>query len=182
MAEKLTNDLKEKIRLEFLEGEVLADGTKKDISIDALVKKYGVARATLFRTADRENWQEERIKFRSEYREKLSKQRMGESLKEAEKLDKTCLTLTNAFLARIIRQLRTTQEAEGADPLNPERLRQLTAAALNAQKLGKLALGEPQEITKVDADISIPDAFAEVIRGLDEIAASRAQEFSPTLQ
>jgi len=53
---------------------------------------------------------------------------------------------------------------------------------MNAQKIGKLALGQAQEISKVSADISNPEAFREVMEQLDEIAEARSSRYKHTVQ
>lgn len=185
MAVKLTNDLAQKIFLEFCEGELQEDGSRVSISLDALVRKYGVARATLYRRADKENWQQRQMEFISKAREKLTNIRVNDLVKEAEKLDRASLTIANAFLNRIVSKLARAQENERngiEDTLTAGQLQSLTSAALNAQKIGKLALGEAQEISKVNADVSVPDSFRTVIGHLEEIRKARAESHNATIQ
>jgi hypothetical protein len=66
--------------------------------------------------------------------------------------------------------------------LQTETLRELSQIAINAQKIGKLALGQAQEISKVSADISSPEAFREVMEQLDEIAEARSSRYKHTVQ
>jgi hypothetical protein len=56
-----------------------------------------------------------------------------------------------------------------------QELQAASHVAQNAQKLGKLALGEAQEISKVSADVSNPEAFHRVMEQLDELANARSQ-------
>jgi len=61
-------------------------------------------------------------------------------------------------------------------------LRELSQVAINAQKLGKLALGQAQEISKVSADVSNPETFREVMEQLDEVANARSSSHDHTVQ
>ena len=68
------------------------------------------------------------------------------------------------MLRSVARKLQKSINEEKDNPkaqLKPEHLRELSQVAINAQKIGKLALGQVQEISKVSADISNPEAFKE---------------------
>lgn len=54
-------------------------------------------------------------------------------------------------------------------------VQQLGNAALQAQKLGKLALGESTENMKLNAEISDTDAFREAMELLDEVARAKSE-------
>ena len=60
---KLTETLKSKIKLEFIQGVELDTGDRKVFTIDELIKSHNVASATLYRTARRENWKALREQF-----------------------------------------------------------------------------------------------------------------------
>ena len=85
----------------------------------------------------------------------------------------------------ILRKLQQAITAEQADPeqtVEPVMLRELSQVAINAQKLGKLALGQAQEISKVSADVSNPETFREVMEQLDEVANARSSSHDHTVQ
>ena len=185
MSVKLTETLAAEIFIEYCQGELQEDGSRVSVSLEHLVKKHGVARATLFRRADKEDWKQKRIEFVSKARQKLADIRANDLVAEAEKLDKASILLANGFLNRIIQKLRRAQadeEGTGNDYLTAGQLQSLTSAALNAQKIGKLALGEAQEISKVNADVTVPDSFRTVIGHLDELRKQRAESHNPTIQ
>jgi hypothetical protein len=77
-------------------------------------------------------------------------------------------------------------EQERADPnnvgLSAAELRELSTVAANAQKIGKLALGEAQEISKVSADVSAPESYFALLEELDELANRKASAGKHTLQ
>ena len=45
---KLTQDLKEKIRIDFVQGIDEENGQRKSFTLDELIKKYNVAKSTLY--------------------------------------------------------------------------------------------------------------------------------------
>lgn len=184
MATKLTEELARNLLLEYCEGEVQQDGSRMSISLDHLVKKHGVARATLFRRADREKWNEQRNEFLAQARNDIKENRRRDLVVAANNLDKASLAISTALLNRVANKLQRAQaeDANGNDTLTASQIQTLAAAALSAQKMGKLALGEASEITKVNADVSVPDSFRKVMSDLHELRASRAERFSPTIQ
>ena len=185
MPQKLTQDLSQKIMLEFCEGELKEDGSRVTISLDKLIKKYDVAKATLYRRASKEGWNDKRTEFLTRTREAIQSNRIKDMAAEAGKLDRASLRIAQGFLGRVATQLMRAQQVEdaGGDALfTPEQLRSLSATAMNAQKIGKLALGEASEIQKVNADVTVPDSFRRVMSDLHELRAARAETFSKTVQ
>jgi|TARA_R100000149_G_scaffold382_2_gene131 hypothetical protein len=184
MPQKLTESKAQEILLEFLEGELQPDGTRTTVSLDSLYKKHDVARATLYRRAEKEDWQKQRLNFVSRAREQIKQNRSDELVAEAGKLDKASLRISQAFLGRVANKLMQDQanEEAGAETLSPEHLRALSAAAMNAQKIGKLALGEASEIRQVNADVTTPDSFKRALEYLRGAREQRAEGFSPTIQ
>ena len=89
------------------------------------------------------------------------------------------------MLRSVARKLQKSINEEKDNPkaqLKPEHLRELSQVAINAQKIGKLALGQVQEISKVSADISNPEAFKEVLEQLDEVAEKRSSRYKHSVQ
>lgn len=184
MPNKLTEQLSSKILLEYCEGELLEDGSRQTISLDKLVTKYGVARATLFRRAEKEDWNQQRIEFYAKARKEIKQNRIKDIVAEAGKLDKASLAIANGLLSRVANKLSQAQaeDRNDRDILSAEQIRALANTALTAQKIGKLALGEASEITKVNADVTVPDSFRRVMSDLHAVRESRAERFSPTVQ
>lgn len=170
--------------MEFCEGELKDDGSRVQTSLEKLTRKHNVAKATLYRRAAKENWQDERTKFLSKAREQIAQNRIKDIVAEAGKLDRASLRIAQGFLGRVATKLMQAQQVEdaGGELFTPEQLRSLSAAALNAQKIGKLALGEANEIQKVNADVTVPDSFRQVMSDLHELRAARAETFNKTLQ
>jgi|TARA_R100000455_G_scaffold13833_1_gene6253 hypothetical protein len=184
MAKKLTEELSRTILMEYCEGELQDDGSRLTISLDKLVTKYGVARATLFRRADKEDWSGQRTAFLAKARQNIQDNRIKDIVAEAGKLDRASLAIASGLLGRVANKLRQAQaeDQNGRDILSAEQIRALANTALTAQKIGKLALGEASEITKVNADVTVPDSFRQVMSELHAVRESRAERFSPTIQ
>lgn len=186
MPEKITDALSSAMREEFIFGYTDATGVRVYPSIDSLVKKHNVARATLYRHVEKENWQGQKNQIQTEIEQKLDDERVTKLLKEGKKLDDTALAIAQGMLTSVGRKLQKGFQDEQNNPVDgglaETLLRDLSQTAINAQKLGKLALGQAQEISKVSADVSSPEAFREIMEQLDEIAESRSSSHNHSLQ
>ena len=185
MSEKLTEHLKIAIRDEFVHGFTDEQGTRQYPTIEALVKKHNVSRSTLYSYSSDENWQSQKNKVQTEIQTSIDDNRIKRIVSDSKRLDDTAIQIAQAMLARVGQKLQRAQKDEKVDPNKPVKpfveamtIQELQAAshvAQNAQKLGKLALGEAQEISKVSADVSNPEAFHRVMEQLDELANARSQ-------
>ena len=181
MAEKITDSLLKQMRDEFVFGYL--DNAEKRVfpSIDMLVKRHNVPRATLYRYSAKNGWQTEKNRVQSEIEQQLDAQRIEKLVNDGKKLDDNCLTIAQSMLGSVGRKLQNAYNAEQQDAnstIQGVLLRELSQVAINAQKLGKLALGQAQEISKVSADVSNPEAFRAVMEQLDEIAEARSRQVS----
>ena len=104
---------------------------------------------------------------------------------ESKRLDDSSIQIAQAMLGRVGRKLQKAFQDEQNNPnveaLSLQDLREASHVAQNAQRLGKLALGQAQEISKVSADVSNPEAFHRVMEQLDELAFARSQGGSKPL-
>ena len=57
MTKKLTPELRQVIRDEFVHGYTNEEGQRLFPTVDVLVKRHDVARATLYRWVEKEDWQ-----------------------------------------------------------------------------------------------------------------------------
>ena len=191
MSEKLTEHLKIAIRDEFVHGFTDEQGTRQYPTVEALVKKHNVSRSTLYSYSSDENWQSQKNKVQTEIQTSIDDNRIKRIVSDSKRLDDTAIQIAQAMLARVGQKLQRAQQDEKVDPTKPVKpfveamtIQELQAAshvAQNAQKLGKLALGEAQEISKVSADVSNPEAFHRVMEQLDELANARSQGGSKPL-
>ena len=115
-----------------------------------------------------------------EYLEKLDAVRQKELVQESKQFDSNALRVAKFLLNEVGISLSMNSQARTQDPqspklLTPQAVAQLSNAALSAQKLGKLALGESTENMKLNAEISDTDAFREAMELLDSVAEQRRQ-------
>ncbi len=182
MAKKLTDELEITIRDEFVHGYLDEEGARVYPSIDGLVGRHGIARATLYQRAKDENWQAQKNKYQTELKAKLDDERMARVLSDSKRLDDTCIQIAMGMLNVVGRKIQKHMKEEQENPdyegIAAHVMSHLSATTANAQKIGKLALGEAQEISKVSADVSNPEAFRTVMDQLDELAAARSQSDS----
>lgn len=186
MVKKLTSELAQVIRDEFVHGYTNEEGHRLFPTVDALVRRHDVARATLYRWVEKEDWQTQKNRIQTELSAKLDAERLQRMLDEGKKLDDRSLMIAQGMLQKVARRLQKSFKEEDDDPINGgienDELTRLSQVAMNAQKIGKLALGQAQEISKVSADVSNPEAFREVLDQLDEIAEARSSRYKHTLQ
>jgi len=186
--QSLTDELKILIKQEFVEGYTDADGVRRFPSIDALVKRHNVARATLFKHTSKEAWQKTKNEFLTKLERQTQNVRLKELVEQGKKLDTNSLQLAQSLMVKVSRQL-VVDENRINDPAEPD-YRGLSAVVLerlsivigNAQKIGKLALGEAQEISKVHADVTAPDSLNDIMEQLDELREQRSEGSGYTIQ
>ena len=180
-----TEEMKIEARQMFIEGYE-EDGKRTYPTLMDLVHYFRVSKATLYRRAKDEQWQKQKNQFQSQVFESREEERKKQLIKEGEKLDTNSLQIAQAMLARVGKKLHRAMQAEqndsSVDILSSSELRELSHVAANAQKIGKLALGEAQEISKVSADVNAPESFRAVMERLDEVAAEFSSHDSITLQ
>ena len=185
MSEKLTEHLKIAIRDEFVHGFTDEQGTRQYPTIEALVKKHDVSRSTLYSYSSEENWQSQKNKVQTEIQTSIDDDRIKRIVSDAKRLDDTSVQIAQAMLTRVGRRLQRAFAVEQNNPesegIDASELREMSVIAGNAQKIGKLALGQAQEISKVSAYVSNPEAFHRVMEQLDELANARSQGGSKPL-
>ncbi len=175
----------QKVREEFVHGFLKDDGERAYPSLASLATRHSVSQSALYDKAKKDDWQGQKNKYHAELQEKLDAERMRKMVEESSRLDDSCIQIAQAMLGSVGRKLQRSIEQERADPefagLDPSHLSHLAQVTANAQKIGKLALGEAQEISKVSADVRNPDSFRAVLQQLDELAASRSQVYDPAI-
>lgn len=179
MSQKLTDELKIEIRNEFVHGYTDEEGVRRYPTIDGLVKRHSVARATLYKAASDDDWQTQKDRYQTELTMRQDAERMGKMVADSKRLDDSAVQLAQAMMNKVGRRLQRSMQAEQDErfqaALSNSDLHQLSSVLANAQKIGKLALGQAQEISKVSADVSNPEAFQSIMEQLDGLAESRSQ-------
>mgnify|MGYP001414175275 FL=1 len=180
MTRKLTEDLKIKIKTEFVEGVLNENNVRNYPTIEALSKTYDIPRATIYRHSQKEEWQIAKNRFQTKLEQRISDARMKDMVAESRRLDTNSLQIAQALLGTIAQKMTKARDREqndiDYDGLKPHELREMSTVAMNAQRIGKLALGEAQEISKVSANVVNTDEFEEVLRYLDEFAKSKSSK------
>ena len=174
---KLTPALKQKIRNEFVQGVDDESGTRKTYTLDELIKKHKVAKSTLYRVASSEMWKVDRERFQQEYLQSLDRDRVKSLSEESKKFDNTSLTLAKALMTTVGQNIRKNSDDmnQGRKSLIPSQVNALANAALAAQRLAKLALGESTHKVELNGNITEETAFREAMELLDEVARRKQQ-------
>ena len=102
-------------------------------------------------------------------------------VEQSKRLDARSIEIAQALLVKVGRRIQQSLD-DLKQELKPHELRELSTVSLNAQRIGKLALGEAQEISKVSADVSTPDSFREVLAELDRLAEEKSKTARHTIQ
>ena len=68
---KITSELKQKLKLSFIQGEADANGFRSTPTLDKLAKDNQLSINTLYKLAQREDWKIQQEKFQHKYEEKL---------------------------------------------------------------------------------------------------------------
>ena len=170
MANKDTGKIRDSIRTEYIEGIVREDGVRQLPSMRDLASKYGVTANTISRWSRKEGWALERQKFQERLSKEITTKRIDKLSDRATTFDGDCLTAANEVLQEVTRRLQEHMKAVQGDDEAKElavyHLRELSQAALNGQKLGRLALGEASEITKGSIDVDGKTHFRETMERL----------------
>ena len=106
MTKKLTDELKMTMVNEFVHGYTDEHGVRKYPTIDGLVRRHDVSRATLYRHSQSENWQQKKNQYQTELQETVSQERMQRAVEEARKLDDSCIQLSMAMLTAVGRRVQ----------------------------------------------------------------------------
>jgi hypothetical protein len=177
MAKLTETDKRVNAKRYFVEGYLNEDGKRIYPSVAECGRNNEIPRASVYRIAKEDGWQEARSRFLSEVEKKHSERMAEDVADERGLLDKRCMQLANAALAEvaIIFSQAQSERADNTKYRLPEQLIESATRSLgNAQKIGKLALGDAQEIQKVTTDVSVSDAFEELVREVEELGRQKA--------
>ena len=206
MVNKIDQSLKLKIKDEFVHGFMDDQGIRQYPSIMALAKRHDVANVSLHRWSKKELWQDEKNRVQSELETAIARERMESMVESNKKLDDSAITLALAMMTdagrRIQEDIANRKEYDqilqieneslknkkifdfkkAKHILSPHDMTSLANVIGNAQKIGKLALGQAQEISKVSANVTAPDSLRSVIEELDELAARKSSTAKHIIQ
>lgn len=175
----LTKELAEEIRIKFVQGIDTGTNERKYYTLDALAIENNISRSTLYKRAQKESWKAQQERFNEEFLQKLDASRQKVLVEESKKFDSSALSIAKIILNEVGLQLSENSQKRQADPnamlLTPQLLQNLAQTAAQAQKLGKLALGESTENMKLNAEVTDTDAFREAMELLDSVAEQRRE-------
>ncbi len=173
---KLTNDLKSEIRVLFVQGFDDESGNRKTYTLEELALKFNIAKSTLYRNAQKDDWKIQREQFQQKYLAELDAERTKNLTEESKKFDINSLNLAKALMATVGQNIRknTANINSGSKNFQPSQINALASAALSAQRLAKLALGETTENVNLNANIQ-DEAFREAMELLDTVADGRRE-------
>ncbi len=180
---KLTPNLKEMIRNEFVQGVELSDGDRKTFTLEELIQKHGVAKATLYRVSKDDDWKGQRDRFQEEYLAKLDHTRAKVLVNKSKQIDSESVKVAEHVLGAISKQVEKNYKdvMDNRSGLSPSQILTLSNAAMVAQKMAKLALGESTANINVNADIKENSSFRRAMELLDELEdAKRSGSVSTT--
>tara|TARA_Y100000114_G_C11734588_1_gene315450 strand:- start:500 stop:1066 length:567 start_codon:yes stop_codon:yes gene_type:complete len=175
---KVTKDIAEQIRNKYVQGIETSTGERKYFTIEALAIEFRVAKSTLYKYAQKEEWKQQQERFQREYLQKLDAERQDFLVEESKQFDSNALRIAKILMNEVglaINENNQKRINNAGETFTPIMLQQLANASLQAQKLGKLALGETTENLKLNAEISETDAFREAMELLDTVAESRRE-------
>ena len=206
MTNKIDEALKIKIKDEFIHGYVDENGVRRYPTIVALSKRHSVANVSLHRRSKSEDWQSDKNKVQTQYEEAVKKERIEKMVAYGAQLDDNSINLALAVMGDAGRRInedlanrskfeKISKMPDGPDKdaamrdfrlfhkiLSPHDMTSIANSVSNAQKIGKLALGQAQEISKVSANVSAPDRLREIISELDELAGIKASRAKHIIQ
>ena len=195
-----------KIKDEFLHGFVDEGGVRRYLSIKALADRHDVSHVSLHRRSSSEDWQSQKNRVQTDYENAVAERRIMKMVDYGEKLDDAAINIALEMIEDASRRISEDQQnrelLENISEIDVDEDREIALAKFritskilrphdvtsisntvgNAQKIGKLALGQAQEISKVSANVTTPESLREVIEELDELARAKSSGAQHTIQ
>ena len=164
--------LQEELRELYVQGITDVNGNRNYASIESLAKDYNVAKVTLFRKAKAHNWKEQRALFE----QRLATEKDSQRLHDVE-FDSRNLNIAKHMQGQVTHLIRLAaqeiREHETRRPFTPVGLERLANAVVAIQKIGRLALGETTENTKISGTITNESTLRSVHEFLDELTEAK---------
>tara|TARA_R100001460_G_scaffold2629_1_gene8394 strand:- start:23027 stop:23599 length:573 start_codon:yes stop_codon:yes gene_type:complete len=167
----------EEIRELYVTGTEDATGDRVYPSIESLAKDFNVAVVTLFRKAREGDWKEQRQIFEKKLAEEKDAKKREMMVKESVEFDARNLNLAKAMQGQITHLLsqgaRAIASNNTAKPFSPESLTKLATALISVQKIGRLALGDSTDNTRIDAQFNDENTARQVDEILEQLAEAK---------
>ena len=164
---KITDQIKDAIRNEYVQGVELDTGERTMFTLDELIEKYNVSSTTIYRLSAKDGWKMQREEFRHKLIAEFDEKRREQLAEESIKIDELALKISYEIFTHVQGLIKSNDKPSG--------IASLSQAATNAQKLAKLALGEATHNMNLNANIQETDAFREAMELLDSVAEQRRE-------
>ena len=171
----LTDELSLVIRDEFISGFDDPYGERRYYTLSQLVDRHAVARMTLYRRAGKEGWEEEKKVALAKIASEISENRIKNMAIGGKKLDDTSLDVSQKLLQKIALRLDDEAKMGDAKRISSSEAKDMSVTALNAQKIGKLALGQAQQISNTNTAEKENETFQKLCERMDKFAIARAE-------
>jgi hypothetical protein len=111
------------------------------IHLRDLANKHGVHPSVLMKRAAKEGWEAERKQRQADIALEAQRILREEQLNELVEFNRSDVTLAKALRAQIAKRINAAKDLANPLPLAGREIRQLSAALVDTQKVGRLALG-----------------------------------------
>ena len=155
----------------FVQGVANDAGELEFPSVASLVGIAGVSKPTLYKIAEREDWKGDRVRVQMAIRSKRDADHAALAVREGNACDELCIKAAKLLLKEVVRRAAEL-DANGLDP-EGNRMKsatglRLSATVVNAQKIIKLAIGEPTEINGDFTDDETVRSFEQLLDGISK--------------
>ncbi len=168
----------EPIKRDYVEGVQQEDGTITWPSLAQLSEEYDVSRSTLGKRAANEDWQTQKNMYRTKVESKRREKKSEHLASEAAQFDIDVFKIAKASVSHVqahfLRAQQELVESGGRKAMPTTYLNSLTIALERAQRIGRLALGEPLEVPGVESEGDKYYLIQEIIS--DDKLAERIRE------
>lgn len=154
-------------------------------SIPDVAERHGISKNSLYRASKIDDWQKQKSDVQNQIEETRKDQIMKNLIAEAEKLDQNSLRVSRGAIVaagRVVQEALQNGVGNAANQVTATDFARVVTAASNAQRIGKLALGEAQFISKVSTNVDVPEPLREIINELDEVRKARSESASHIIQ
>jgi len=141
----------DQVKQDYVEGIQREDGSLQWATLDALADLHDVSASTLRKKSAQEDWTTERNIYRTKLEQKRQDKKTEYLASKAAQFDVDVYRVVEASLKHIQGHFLVAQEAllnsQGRQPMATSTLTSLTATLERVQRIGRLALGEPLDVT-----------------------------------
>jgi hypothetical protein len=181
----LTKELCETIKHDMIYGYKDKEGTKKYPKLTEAAKWYNISYDALKQKAKDWKWRQKREDYKNKLARKLAEKRESEKLSESEAEE---IIVNDSKFNNVANKLRRAANKELDRIINGEvnqsigyHLMNIGRSLESAQKVSKVAAGEPSEISKVDGidNKSVDNSFTRVDKILNFINQGNDNDGDP---